>query len=199
MDTFPFFISLPTLIVATGHFPGEGSVVWRDFFTQEPLSNSPHTQTLAVPLGKIGLHIRSGTALALYEKPGYTIASTRRSDIRLLVSLSPGTEGVARGKVYLDDGESLPPTPYREIEIFAENGRDGGKIWFAGEGTYVSQSKLQSVVVLVNEGGGSGITEVRVGDEIWKLWHWDEKDGKLVIESVGIDLNGLTVDTISWR
>ena len=61
------------------------------------------------------------------------------------------------------------------------------------------QSKLQSVVVLVNEGRNSGITEVRVGDEIWKLWHWDEKLGKLVIESVGIDLNGLTVDTISWR
>ena len=187
------------LIPAIGYFPGAESVVWRDFFTHEPLSNPTQTQTLAVPLGKIGLHIRSGSALVLYEEPGYTIASTRRSDISLLVSLSPGTDGDARGKVYFDDGESLPPTPYREVEIFAESGRDGGKIWFAGEGTYVPQSKLRTVVVLVNEGGGSGITEVRVGDEIWKLWHWDEKLGKLVIESVGIDLNGLTVDTISWR
>lgn len=192
-------ISLPRAHSVTGYFPGAGSVVWRDFFTHEPLSNPTQLQTLAVPMGKIGLHIRSGTALALYEEPGYTIASTRRSDIRLLVSLSPGTDGAAQGKVYFDDGESLPPTPYREIEIFAEGGRDGGKIWFAGEGTYMPQSKLQTVVVLANGGENSGITEVRVGDEIWKWWQWDEKLGKLVIESVGIDLNGLTVDTISWR
>lgn len=192
------------LSATTGCFPGTGSVVWRDFFTHELLSNPPQSQTLAIPLGKIGLHVRSGTAIILYQKPGYTIASTRRSDLSLLVSLSPGTDGVARGKVYLDDGESLPPTPYREVEIFAEGGRHGGKIWFLGEGTHVSRSKLQKVIVLVNDvrgeqGGDSGVTEVRVGGETWKLWTWDEKLGKLVIESAGIDLNGLALDTISWR
>jgi len=157
-----------------------------------------------VPLGKIGLHVRSGTAIILHQEPGYTIASTRRSNLSLLVSLSPGTDGVARGKVYLDDGESLPPTPYREVKVFAEGGRRGGKIRLLGEGTYVSELKLQRVVVLVNDVHGgersdSGVTEVRVGGETWKSWTWDEKLGKLVVESVGIDLDGLTLDTISWQ
>ena len=192
------------LSATTGHFPGTGSVVWRDFFTYERLSNPTQTQTIAVPLGKIGLHVRSGTAITLHQEPGYTIASTRRSNLSLLVSLSPGTDGIARGKVYLDDGESLPPTPYREVKIFAEGGRHGGKIWFLGEGTYLSQQKLQTVVILVNnvhgeEGAGSGVTEVRVGGEIWKSWAWDGKLGKLVVERAGIDLNGLTLDTISWQ
>jgi len=192
------------LKAATGCFPGTGSVVWRDFFTYERLPNPTLTQTLGVPLGKIGLHIRSGTAVVLYQEPGYTIASTRRSDLSLLVSLSPGTDGVAHGRVYHDDGESLPPTPYREVEIFAEGGRHGGKIRFVGEGTYVSQPKLQKVVVLVNDvrgeqGTGSGVTEVLVGGETWKSWDWDGKLGRLVVERVGIDLNRLTPGTISWR
>ena len=190
------------LSATTGHFPGTESVIWRDFFTHERLSNP--TRTLVVPLGKIGLHVRSGTAIILHQEPGYTIASTRRSNLSLLVSLSPGTDGVAQGKVYLDDGESLPPTPYREVKIFAEGGRRGGKIRLLGEGTYVSEPKLQRVVVLVNnvhggEGADYGVTEVRVGGETWKSWTWDEKLGKLVVESVGIDLNGLTLDTISWQ
>lgn len=176
--------------------------MWRDFFTHERLSNPKQSQTLTVPLGKIGLHVRSGTAVFLHQ-PGYTIASTRRSDLSMLVSLSAGTNGVAHGKVYLDDGESLPPTPYREVQIFAEGGRRGGNIRFVGEGSYVSQQKLQKVVILVNDvhdeqGADSGITEVRVGDEICKSWTWDGKLGELVVENAGIGLNGLTLDTISW-
>lgn len=187
----------------TGHFPGIGAVIWRDFFTCERLSSPAQTQTLEVPLGKIGLHIRSGTAIILYHGPGYTIAATRRSDFSLLVSLSPGTDGVAHGKVYLDDGESQPPTPYREVEIFAEGGRQGGKLRFVSKGTYVSQEKLQKVVVLVNDVYGErevspGVTEVRVGDKIWKSWSWDETLEKLVVEGVGIDLNEPTLEEISW-
>ena len=181
-----------------------GSVVWRDFFTHERLPNPAQTQTLGVPLGKIGLHIRSGTAIVLYQEPGYTIASTRRSDLSLLVSLSPGADGDARGKVYLDDGESVPPTPYREVEIFVEGGRHGGEIRFVSEGAYVSQPKLQKVVVLVNDvhdeqEASSGVTEVWVRGEAWKLWSWDGKLGELVIERVGIELNGLNLGTIGWR
>ena len=178
--------------------------MWRDFFTYERLPSHTQTQTLGVPLGKIGLHIRSGTAIVLHQEPGYTIASTRRSDLSLLISLSPGTDGVAHGKVYFDDGESLPPTPYREIEIFAEGGRHGGKIRFVGDGTYVSRPKLQRVVVLVNDvrgkqEAGSDVTEVRVGGETWESWSWDGKLGKLVVERVGIDLGKPAPDTISWR
>jgi len=175
--------------------------VWRDFFTHERLADTTKTHTLEVPLGKIGLHIRSGSAIILHQEPGYTIASTRRSDLTLLVSLSPGTDGNARGMVYLDDGESQPPTPYREVEIFAEGGRHGGKIRFAGEGTYVSQPKLQKVVILVNDEQeeGSGVTEVWVGGRTWGSWSWDGKLRELVVERVGIDLNGPTLDTIGWR
>ena len=185
----------------TGHFPGTGSVAWRDFFTHERLANPTITHTLGVPLGKIGLHLRSGSAIILHQEPGYTIASTRRSDLTLLVSLSPGTDGDAQGKVYLDDGESQPPTPYREVEIFAEGGRHGGEVRFAGEGTYVSGPKLQKVVILVNDEQEAGwdVTEVWVRGRTWGSWSWDGELGKLVVEGVGIDLNGPTLDMIGWR
>ena len=178
--------------------------MWRDFSTDEPLLRSPaQTQTLEVPLGKIGLHIRSGTAILLHHEPGQTIASTRRSNFSLLVSLSPGTDGIAHGKFYLDDGESQPPTPYREIEIFAEGGRHGGKLRLISEGTYMCQTRLQKVVVLVNDAHGEqegpDVTEVRVRGKTWKSWSWDGKLGKLVIERAGIDMNELTLDAISWR
>ena len=198
----PIFHFWLTLKATTGHFPGAGSVVWRDFFTHERLPDPTQAQTIEVPLGKIGLHIRSGTAIVLHQEPGYTIASTRRSDLSLVVSLSPGTDGSAHGKVYLDDGESLPPTPYREVEIFAEGGRHGGKIRFVGEGTYVSQPKLQKVVVLINDVSGGehkGIKKVWVGGKTWKSWSWDGKLGELVIEKLGIDLNGSTLSTIGWQ
>ena len=121
----------------------------------------------------------------------------------MLVSLSPGADGVARGKLYIDDGESQPPTPYREVEIFAEGGRHGRKIRFVGKGTYISQAKLQKVVVLVNDVEGEqevgpGVTEVRVRGKAWKSWSWDGKLGKLVVERAGIDLNESTLDEIVW-
>lgn len=200
----PVFHFRLTLKIVAGHFPGTGSVVWRDFFTYERLLNPAQTQTLEVPLGKIGLHIRSGTAIFLHHEPGYTIASTRRSGFSLVVSLSPGTDGVAHGRLYLDDGESQPPTPYREIEIFAEGGRYGGKLRLVSEGTYITQAKLQKVVVLVNdvygeERVGSGVTEVRVGGKTWKSWSWDGTLGKLIVEKVEVDLGELTLETIDWR
>lgn len=200
----PVFHFRLTLKATTGHFPGAGSVAWRDFFTHERLSNPTQTPTLEVPLGKIGLHIRSGTAIVLHTEPGQTIASTRRSDFSLLVSLSPGTDGAAHGKVYLDDGESQPPTPHREVEIFAEAGRYGGQLQFISRGTYISQTKLQQVVVLVNGASGEqgdvrGVTEVRVGGKSWGSWSWDGQLGKLVVEGVGIDLNESIVEAISWR
>lgn len=182
-----------------------GSVLWRDFFTHKRLLNPAQTQSLEVPLGSIGLHIRSGTVIVLYQEPGQTIACTRRSDIILLISLSPETDGVAYGRVYLDDGESQPPTPYREVSVFAEGGRYGGGVRFVCEGTYVPQVKLQKVTVLVNDVRGEqgfpgpGITEVRVGGETWRSWSWDGKLGRLVIEKVGIDLGELTPDAINWR
>jgi len=196
-------VMYPNVTTVEGNFPGTGSVVWRDFLTHELLSNPTKKQAIEVPLGRIGLHVRSGTAMILYQEPGYTIAATRRSDLSLLVSLSPGTDGYARGKVYLDDGESMPPTPYREIEIFAEGGRRGGKVWFVGEGTYVSQPRLQRVIILVNDVDGeqvdSGVTKVWVGAKAWKAWRWDGKLGKLVVEGAGVELNGSTLDTISWE
>ncbi|KAF9779894.1 glycosyl hydrolases family 31-domain-containing protein [Thelephora terrestris] len=194
----------PNVTTVQGHFPGIGIVIWRDFFTYERLLGSAQTQNLEVPLGKIGLHIRSGAAIVLHQEPGHTIASTRRSDLSLLVSLSPGADGVARGRLYLDDGESQPPTPHRDVEIFANGGRRGGKLRLVSEGTYVSQTKVQKVVILINDGhdgqkAGPAVQEVRVKGQTWDSWTWDGKLGKLVVESVGIDLNESTVDAIDWR
>lgn len=115
--------------------------------------------------------------------------------------MSPGAEGVAHGKLYLDDGESQPPTPYREVEIFAEGGRHGGKLRFVSKGTYMSQTKLQKVFVLVNgeQEVGPGVTEVWVRGKTWESWSWDGRLGMLTVEGVGIDMNEFTLEAVSWR
>jgi alpha-glucosidase len=121
-----------------------------------------------------------------------------------LVSLSPGADGVAHGRLYLDDGESQPPTPHRDVEIFANGGKRGGKLRLVSEGTYVSQTKVQKVVILINDGHdgqrvGPAVQEVWVKGQTWDSWTWDGKLGKLVVERIGIDLNESSVDAIDWR
>ncbi|OCT61893.1 hypothetical protein XELAEV_18047924mg [Xenopus laevis] len=59
---------------------------------------------LPAPLDKINFHIRGGYILPA-QMPGMNTEESRKNDLLLVVALNP--DGVARGDLYWDDGESL--------------------------------------------------------------------------------------------
>lgn len=149
--------------------------------------------TLDAPLGHVNVHVRDGAAILLHTTPGYTIEETRQSDYSLLVHLTPN--GTASGKAYMDDGESLPPTPFKEIEFSASNGKVEMKI----TGDYHVQNKLAEVTVLINGYNGSAsrsVSSVTVAEKKWTSFAWDAQKGELMIKSLKLDLNEATM--LSW-
>jgi len=182
----------PNVSTVDGIFPGRGSVTWRDWYTHEVLNyTSGANTTLSAPLGHINVHVRDGAAILLHKTPGYTITETRKSDYNLLVHLS--ANGTASGKAYMDDGESQPPTPYRELEFAAAD----GKVKIKTSGKYHVENKLSEITVLLNGEFASSLGEVTVENKSWPSFSWDSGKGKLVIHGLDLDLN--TARTISWK
>ena len=127
----------------------------------------------------------------LYTTPGYTIEETRQSSFSLLLHLT--SNGTASDKAYMDDGESLPPTPYREVAFDVSK----GKLEIGGVGKYIVKQKLSEITVLINGASNkSQVGSVSVGNEKWTKWSWDGQKGELVIKNLKIDLNSKS--TVSW-
>lgn len=93
----------------------------------------------------------------------------------------------------MDDGESLPPTPFRELEFAASE----GKVEIKVTGEYQVQNKLAEITVLINGASAAGnVSSVTVEEQEWKSFDWDAKKGELVIKGLSLDLNNAT--TVSW-
>jgi hypothetical protein len=114
-------VLLPNTSTVAGVFPGRGRSVWRDWYTHEVVDAAPGANvTLAAPLGHINVHVRDGAAILLHAAPAYTVAETRRGPFELLVTQA--ADGVAMGEAYVDDGESVPPTPSKvRAPLFARD------------------------------------------------------------------------------
>jgi alpha-glucosidase len=108
-----------------------------------------------------------------------------QSDYSLLVHLT--TSGTASGKAYMDDGETLPPTPYRDVYFEACY----GKVLIWSEGDYEIYNKLTEVVILVNDWSGpwSKVSWVQVDGQDKKCWTWDCVKGELMLNLLSVDLN----------
>lgn len=163
--------------------------MWRDWYTHDVVNGSGSTPTtLAAPLGHINVHVRDGAALLLHAQPGYTTTETRAGPFSLLVTLSP--DGHAFGSAYLDDGETLPPTPSRTLEFHAA----AGALHIVSTGAYSVGPKLDSITVL---GTPSKPAKVQVNGKAVKSWEYLAAQEKLVVDSLALDLNGGA--TISWE
>ncbi|KAI0778948.1 glycosyl hydrolases family 31-domain-containing protein [Trametes elegans] len=176
----------PNATTVDGIFPGRGAVTWRDWYTHEAVNASgtgtnTTTLTLAAPLGHINVHVRDGAALLLHAQPGYTTAETRARPFALLVSQA--ADGGAFGTAYVDDGESVSPTPSRTLAFKACK----GKLDIEGKGGYKIEQKLETVTVLGV--GATKPTEVKVNGAAVDNWEFDEGVQRLIIRQVGIDLN----------
>jgi alpha-glucosidase len=172
----------------SGIFPGQGHTTWRDWNTHDVVNATASVNTtLAAPLGHIPVHIRGGSAILLHAAPAYTIAETRAGPYALLVSQA--ADGYAFGNAYIDDGESIPPTPHRNLEFHVST----GELEIASAGTFNVEQKLETVTIL----GTPRPTEVSVSGKTITSWQYLEGQQKLVITGLTVNLNSAT--TISWR
>ena len=171
-----------------GIFPGRGRAIWRDWYTHKVVNaTSGGPTTLDAPLGHINVHIRDGSAILLHERPAYTIAETRQSPYALLVSLA--AEGYAFGDAYIDDGESVPPTPSRTVQFHARS----GSITITGHGSFDVEQKLGTITLL----GARKPQNVIVDGRVVHSWRYTDATQELVISDLSIDLND-TIDVV-WH
>ncbi|KAI0354754.1 hypothetical protein OH77DRAFT_1496667 [Trametes cingulata] len=179
----------PNVTTVDGIFPGQGRVIWRDWYTHEVVNATAGANTtLSAPLGHINVHIRNGSALLLHAQPGYTTTETRGNPFSLLVSQA--ADGYAFGTAYIDDGESLPPTPNTTLTFRARK----GELTIAANGDFNVEQKLETVTVL---GAASAKpNEVKVNGETVDNWEFNEGLERLVIKQLGVDLNRAT--TVTW-
>ena len=188
----------PNVTTVAGVFPGRGNTVWRDWYTHEAVnvSSTPGaTVTLDAPLGHINVHIRDGSAILLHAQPGYTTTETRNGPWELLISLDK--DGRAFGTAYIDDGESLQPTPHTNLKFWAV----GGVLLIEADGNYPLQQKLANITVLgatrrrpnagVSVKSGNAQTSLGAGD-----YEYDQGKQKLTLKNLALDLNGQA--TVTW-
>jgi alpha-glucosidase len=172
----------------SGIFPGQGRTIWRDWYTHDIVNVTVSgNTTLAAPLGHIPVHVRDGSAILLHATPAYTIAETRAGPYALLISQA--ADGYAFGTAYVDDGESVPPTPHRNLQFHATT----GELKIASDGTFSIEQKLETVTIL----GTARPNGISVGGKAANSWQYLEEQQKLVITGLAVDLNDVT--TISWR
>ena len=184
-----------------GAFPGRGATVWRDWYTHEAVkvpSTPGATVTLDAPLGHINVHVRDGAAILLHAQPGYTTTETREGPYALLVTLDG--EGRASGTAYVDDGESVPPTPYTTLGFRAA----GGRLAIEAQGDFKVEQKLAKVTILGIGSGKPRAVSLQIGTAEGATsqtlqaadWEFDAGLERLVLKDLALDLNGGA--TVSW-
>ncbi|TYJ56202.1 hypothetical protein B9479_003046 [Cryptococcus floricola] len=181
----------PNETTTTGQFPTEDGTFWVDWWTHAKLdTSSGNNQTLDLPLGKIGVHVRSGSALLLYDQSGYTVKETKEGGYAVLVVLDG--KGYAEGVHKVDDGESLPVT---EQTCLTFTSTDSTKLTSKPDGNFTIDGKLQTITIVgvwskpeqVSLNGNS-IDESQVA--------YDESIGELKVTGVDGDLNAEW--TLEW-
>ncbi|KAH9885439.1 glycosyl hydrolases family 31-domain-containing protein [Cubamyces lactineus] len=179
----------PNASTVDGIFPGRGRTIWRDWYTHSVVNATAGANTtLAAPLGHINVHIRDGSALLLHAQPGYTTTETRANPYSLLVSQA--ADGYAFGTAYVDDGESVPPTPHTTLTFKARK----GTLAIAAVGNFKVAQKLETVTVLGV--GSKKPSEVKVNGKKADNWEFDEGVERLIVKQLGIDLN--KGSTLTW-
>ncbi len=185
----------------TGILPGRGQVIWRDWYTHAIVNQKNATPAsgngsntvvvdLNAPLGHIPVLFRSGAALLLHPKPGYTTRASASMPYALLVSLSH--EGNAYGTALIDDGET--ETTQRRMLVFSANDKIL-EIFTSGEGLFEVAQPLGVITIL---GIDRAPKRVRMGGVVVsaRKWVFDSAVQRLVVSGLSVDLNRRS--TISW-
>ncbi|KAF8814168.1 hypothetical protein BYT27DRAFT_7130231 [Phlegmacium glaucopus] len=100
--------------------------VFYDFDTFSPVGGAGSFITLSdVPFTKIPLHIKGGAILPLRAQSAMTTTALRKNDFEFIVA--PDTQGEAFGTLYIDDGESIKPDSFTDVNLEFKDGKL--KVW----------------------------------------------------------------------
>ncbi|KAK8861244.1 hypothetical protein IAR55_002063 [Kwoniella newhampshirensis] len=134
----------PNESTVSGLFPTSNGVFWVDWWTHKKVDTSGgENVTLTLPLGEIGVHVRSGSVILVYDQAGYTIADTREGGYGILVVLDG--KGYAEGVAKVDDGASLPVTEQTCLTFTAKN---RSCLTSAPNGNYTIGGKLKTITIV---------------------------------------------------
>ncbi|WVF67066.1 hypothetical protein IAT40_001810 [Kwoniella sp. CBS 6097] len=175
----------PNESTVTGLFPSSGGTFWVDWWTHARLDTSSgngENITLDLPLGDIGVHIRSGSILLLYDQPEYTITETREGGYSLLVVLDDGD--CAEGDAKVDDGDSYPVNEQTCLTFKATS----GCLSSCAQGNFNINQNLKSIVIvgMWNKPSWISLNGHDVDDS---QVEYDQNVGKIKITGVEGDLN----------
>jgi alpha-glucosidase len=154
---------------------------------------------LDAPLGHIPVLVRSGAALLLHSRPGYTTHASAAAPYALLVTL--GSEGHAYGTAIVDDGETLEPDDAHSSAVATQSRTLTFKAFdkvleIAGRGAFRVVQTLGVITVL---GVNKAPRRVRLdGAKVpSRKWVYDSTVQRLVISGLSVDLNGQS--TVTWE
>ncbi|WVN88893.1 uncharacterized protein L203_104108 [Cryptococcus depauperatus CBS 7841] len=173
----------PNESTVTGQFPITNGVFWVDWWTHGKLNTSATGEaTLDLPLGNIGVHVRSGSILLLYHEPAYTVKETKDGGYSVLVVLDG--HGSAQGDAKVDDGESFPVVEQTCLSFTSSNSKT---LTSKPEGNFYIPGNLKSATIVgvwnkpdvtVN---GNKVDDSQV--------EYDETVGRVKITALNVDVN----------
>jgi alpha-glucosidase len=134
-----------------------------DFFTGEQVQGQGANVTRDnVDYTQIPVHIRGGSIIPMRVDGANTTRQLRELDFELIVA--PDANGVATGRLYLDDGESVTPSATSEI-TFAYDAK-AKTLVVAGTFGYPTNLKIDKVTVLGANGNSSKSPGSRQGKTV---------------------------------
>jgi alpha-glucosidase len=149
---------------ATVYLPDD---IFYDFWTHERVQGTGANITINnVTTTDIPIHIRGGSILPLRANSANTTKALRQEDFVILVA--PDANGKAKGRLYLDDGESIEQEAISEIEFSYENGKFVSSGSFAYAGASGESVTVGKVIVLGSESAGTTGKSDGNGDTVFE-------------------------------
>jgi alpha-glucosidase len=149
---------------ATVYLPDD---IFYDFWTHERIQGTGANITIdSVTTTDIPIHIRGGSILPLRANSANTTKALRQEDFVILVA--PDADGKAKGRLYLDDGESIEQEAISEIEFSYENGKFESSGSFAYTGVNGESVTVGKVIVLGSESAGTTGKSDGKGDTVFE-------------------------------
>jgi alpha-glucosidase len=123
----------------------------------------------------------------MHHNPSYTIAETRDTPYSLLVFQAD--DGYAFGHAYVDDGESTPPTPSRDIYFRGAK----SQLKIESRGNFDIEPRLERITILNIARPRSVLVQ---GSKVYD-WDYIDKQQKLSISGLEVSLNEEIV--VKWE
>jgi alpha-glucosidase len=138
--------------------------VYYDLFTLKRVANTGASGTYSdVAFTDIPVFIKGGSIIPARVSSANTTTALRNENFELIIA--PGADGMASGRLYLDDGESVEQQGTSDITFMY----DGGTVKMHGVCAYATNVSVVSVTVL----GEGNATKFQISEDLNGPWSHD--------------------------